>query len=464
MEKLDTLKSQLYSVLSSGALIRIAGRVLFHINKEIIRHTERTSYLVMKIAHAYKMPEKGSIRNLVFLSLFHTIGFFREDMFFNYTPYINDVDYFSDTLEVKSKYMFAGFYLEFMTPIKDDAMALDDFNRGYNRDIKNYLYQETYKSIINLCARVSDFVNRYPDKPLPDDLNTIAPGMLDPEVIAVFTKLNKNHELEDSIRDEGYLEELYDFINKMKFSEEDNKTLEKLLIYLLDFKSTVTMSHSINTSCYALALGLRKDLTSEQLSKLFTSAVLHDIGKIVTPQRILEYPGKLSPEDMGIMRYHVNHSKRILKGLVPEEILDNVFRHHEKLNGSGYPQGLTASELNLTQRILTIADITSALCDSRSYKGKFSKDKVISIMREMTNKRELDGELMNIIENEFDNIQEELPSLQKLMQVDFSMVVGKYNEYILHHSKQTNEPESIEILEDIEDLEDLEDIEDLEEL
>ena len=67
MEKLDTLKSQLYSVLSSGALIRIAGRVLFHINKEIIRHTERTSYLVMKIAHAYKMPEKGSIRNLVFL-------------------------------------------------------------------------------------------------------------------------------------------------------------------------------------------------------------------------------------------------------------------------------------------------------------------------------------------------------------------------------------------------------------
>jgi HD-GYP domain-containing protein (c-di-GMP phosphodiesterase class II) len=462
MADLSNLKSQLYSVLSSGALIRIAERVLFHINKEIVRHTERTSYLVMKIAHAYKLPERGSIRNLVFLSLFHTIGFFREDMFFNYSPYTNDVDYLSDTPEVKSKYMFACFYLEFMTPIRNDAIALDDFPGSFNRDAKNYLHQETYKSIISLCARVSDFVYRYPDKPLPDNLNDLAPGKLDPEIIAVFTQLNKNHELEDCIRDEGYLDELYDFINKMQFSEEDNKTLEKLLIYILDFKSTVTMSHSINTSCYALALGLRKDLTSEQLSKLFTSAVLHDIGKIVTPQRILEYPGKLSPEDMGIMRYHVNHSKRILKGLVPEEILDNVFRHHEKLNGSGYPQHLTASELNMTQRILTIADITSALCDSRSYKGKFSKDKVISIMREMTDNRELDGDLMNIIETDFDQIQEELPDLQSLMQVDFSKVIGKYNEYILHYSNSkaddsvvTNEDVIIDDVEELEELEDL---------
>ena len=457
MEKLDTLKSQLYSVLSSGALLRIAGRVLFHINKEIIRHTERTTYLVMKLAHAYKLPERASIRNLVLLSLFHTIGYFREDMFFNYSPYTSDIDYLSDTREVQSKYMFACFYLKFMTPIKDDAMALDDFNGGYNRDVKNYLHQETYKSIINLCARVSDFVNRNPDKPLPDNLNDLAPGKLDPEVIAVFSRLNKNHELEDCIRDEGYLEELYDFINKMQFSGEDNKSLEKLLIYLLDFKSTVTMSHSINTSCYALALGMRKNLTSEQISKLYTSAVLHDIGKIVTPQRILEYPGKLSPEDMGIMRYHVNHSKRILKGLVPEEIQDNVFRHHEKLNGSGYPQGLTASELNLTQRILTIADITSALCDSRSYKGKFSKEKVLSIMREMTDRRELDGELMSILENDFDEIQEEMPELQNLMKVDFNKVIGKYNEYLLHNS------DAFESLEETfeEELEELEDLEEL---
>ena len=457
MEKLDTLKSQLYSVLSSGALIRIAGRVLFHINKEIMRHTERTTYLVMKIAHAYKLPERASIRNLVLLSLFHTIGYFREDMFFNYSPYTSDIDYLSDTREVQSKYMFACFYLEFMTPIKEDAIALDDFNSGYNRDVKNYLHQETYKSIINLCARVSDFVNRNPDKPLPDNLNDLAPGKLDPEVIAVFSRLNKNHELEDCIRDEGYLDELYDFVNKMQFSGEDNKSLEKLLIYLLDFKSTVTMSHSINTSCYALALGMRKNLTSEQISKLYTSAVLHDIGKIVTPQRILEYPGKLSPEDMGIMRYHVNHSKRILKGLVPEEIQDNVFRHHEKLNGSGYPQGLTASELNLTQRILTIADITSALCDSRSYKGKFSKEKVISIMREMTDRRELDGELMSILEKDFDEIQKEMPELQNLMKVDFNKVIGKYNEYLLHNS------EAFESLEETfeEELEDLEDLEEL---
>ncbi len=112
-------------------------------------------------------------------------------------------------------------------------------------------------------------------------------------------------------------------------------------------------------------------LSPAKLSELYCSAILHDIGKIATPQRILEFPGKLAPEDMGIMRHHVNHSKRILSGHAPEQIIENVYRHHEKLDGKGYPRHLERKDLNLIQRILTVADITSALNDTRSYKAEF---------------------------------------------------------------------------------------------
>lgn len=452
------LQKKLYPVLSSGALIRIAGRVLYHINREINRHTERTSFLVMKMADYCGLKEENAKRNLVFLSLFHTLGFFREDMVFNYNPYTSTIDYFTNTPDVESKYIFASYYLEFMTPIHKDARALENFTAPFNKSNQQTSYLDDYKSIIYLCARVSDFVYKNPDRPLPENLDDLAPGMMNPKYIEIFTKLNAHHTLEDYIRDEEYLTELLPFVGSMEFSKDECIILEKLMVYLLDLKSTVTMSHSINTSCYALSIASRKGLNIDELSILFSSAILHDIGKIVTPQRILEYPGKLSPEDMGIMRYHVNHSKRILKGLVSDEILQNVFRHHEKLNGSGYPQQLTGDQLTLTQRILTIADITSALCDSRSYKGEFSKEKVLSIMKKMTEEGELDPELMDIVEENFDDIHQELPLLQQILKVDFSYVLTNYNEYILNHSSsvQNNSIEDIEEIEELDDVEELE--------
>ena len=233
--------------------------------------------------------------------------------------------------------------------------------------------------------------------------------------------------------------------------------LEKMLIHLLDFKSTTTMKHSINTSSYALSLGLRLNLNSEVLTTLYNSAFLHDIGKMATPQRILEFPGKLSPEDMGIMRLHVNHSKRILSGFVDDETLETVYRHHEKLNGKGYPRKVEGKDLTLIQRILTVADITSALHDSRSYKGEFSKDKTLSIIKDMTDKGELDPKITKFVIEDFDQLLKEQQVFQGMLSIDFSKVVINYNNYLyedvdLWVENLLNATTPYEEIEDIEDL------------
>ena len=194
------------------------------------------------------------------------------------------------------------------------------------------------------------------------------------------------------------------------------------------------MKHSINTSSISLSLGLRLNLNDDDMTKLYTSAFLHDIGKMSTPQKILESPGKLSPEDMGIMRHHVKHSKRILNGLVSDEIVEIVYRHHEKLTGKGYPWHVAGKDLTLLQRILTVADITSALNDSRSYKGNFSKEKTISIISNMTNKGELDPAITKFIIEDFDTILQEEQIFQNMLQVDFSKVIAYYNDYIFNET------------------------------
>lgn len=437
MEVKDLLlkSSELTDIISSGSILKIALRVLSNINKELVYHNERTSYIALKIAQNYKMNQKCNIQNLVILSLLHTIGFFREDVITDYDPHSPDIVYFSGDKAVHSRYVFGCYYLEFMTPLHKDALALEDFDEPFNPDLKKYVYQEDYRSIITLSAYIAEYIKNNPDTPLPADLNELAPSKFDPEVVQAFHKMNEGCFIENSISSQEFKTELDEFIDGIKLPLEDNLKFFKLLVYLLDFKSTVTLTHSINTSCYALSLALRCGIGEDDLKRLFTSAVLHDIGKIATPQRILEFPGRLTPEEMGIMRYHVNHSRRILLGLVPDDILENIFRHHEKLDGSGYPNKISGDKITTLQRILTIADITSALNDSRSYKEKFTKEKTLSIIQEMADKGEIDSEIVKTLSSDFDFIMEDLKELQQILRVDYSNVIAKFNEYILNSTE-----------------------------
>jgi putative nucleotidyltransferase with HDIG domain len=302
-----------------------------------------------------------------------------------------------------------------------------------------------------------------PDKLLPSDLNELAPGHFDPEYVDAFVKANTNNVLTETIKAGTHFDEITKLVSTIQLSPEENRMLEKMLIHLLDFKSTTTMKHSINTSSYALSLGLRLNLNSEDLTTLYNSAFLHDIGKMATPQRILEFPGKLSPEDMGIMRHHVNHSKRILSGFVDDEILETVYRHHEKLNGQGYPCNVEGKDLTLIQRILTVADITSALHDSRSYKGEFNKEKILSIIKDMTDKGELDPQITKFVIEDFDQLLKEQQVFQGMLSIDFSKVVINYNNYIYEDvdmwvENLLNATTPYEEIEDIEELEDLEEL------
>ena len=461
---LDAYKPK--DTLNAGQIIRIANRMLFNINNNIVQHNERTAYLALKVAQAGSMNARCSLQNLVIMALFHTLGFFRQDLLYDETPFSSDIQFFSDEKKTESKYMFSYYYLEFMTPLKNDAQALEGFNQPFDENLKKFLYQTDYKSIIYMCARASDFIAKNPDTPFPSDINELAPGYFDPQFAKIFNELNKNGTLVNQIRTTDFFGELEHFLYRLRMNPDDTHQLLKLLVYFLDFKSTVTLTHTINTACYALSLGKRLNLGDEDLNTLFTSAIVHDIGKIATPTRILEFPGKLSPEDMGIMRYHVNHTKRILGNIVSKVIYLAASRHHEKLNGKGYPSQLPAEELNTVQRTLTIADITSALTDNRSYKGEFSKEHTLGIINKMTEDGELDPHIAEILNKSFDDMREEQKYLQTFLKVDFSNVLKEYNDYLFNDTEfiTNNIEDMLEEAETLDEIEEIEEVEELEEL
>ena len=151
-----------------------------------------------------------------------------------------------------------------------------------------------------------------------------------------------------------------------------------------------TFQHCLLVTGVAVAFGLDVGFSGGDVSRLGMAATLHDIGKARIPLPILDKPGRLDPEEEEIIRRHPGIGYDLLKGVsgISPEILDGVRHHHEYLDGSGYPDGLAASQISDLVRLLTISDIFAALVESRPYRPPMSRQDAYQILCGMEGKLE----------------------------------------------------------------------------
>jgi len=151
-----------------------------------------------------------------------------------------------------------------------------------------------------------------------------------------------------------------------------------------------TFQHCLLVTGVAVAFGLDVGFSGGDVSRLGMAATLHDIGKARIPLSILDKPGQLEREEEEIIRRHPVIGYDLLKGVsgINAEILDGVRHHHEYLDGSGYPDGLSGSQISDLVRLLTISDIFAALIEARAYKAPMSREDAYRILCGMEGKLE----------------------------------------------------------------------------
>lgn len=151
---------------------------------------------------------------------------------------------------------------------------------------------------------------------------------------------------------------------------------------VVDAKSPFTFRHSIGVTEAARMIGGAMGLTPERIQLLHRAALLHDLGKLRVPNSILDKPGKLDEAERSVMQEHSGLTREIL-ARIPQyyELATIAGAHHEKLDGTGYPNRLRAEELSLEARILAVADVYGALTEDRPYREGFSVEKAIAILK-----------------------------------------------------------------------------------
>ena len=154
------------------------------------------------------------------------------------------------------------------------------------------------------------------------------------------------------------------------------------LVSTVEAKDPCTYGHSRRVNTYAVLLAEAIGLPPEQVSRVSTAALLHDIGKIGVPDRVLNKKGKLNAEDWELVKTHPRLGATIV-GNVPNLIpcVSSILHHHEKWDGSGYPEGLKGEAISLEARILAVADAYEAMSSERPYRPALDAEKVLNEMR-----------------------------------------------------------------------------------
>jgi putative nucleotidyltransferase with HDIG domain len=153
-----------------------------------------------------------------------------------------------------------------------------------------------------------------------------------------------------------------------------------------------TYQHSLLVTGLAVGFGRQLALSHADLKRLSFGGILHDVGKARIPVSILEKPGALDNDEMGIIKQHPLFGSEALASVpgLPAEMVDVVLHHHEYLDGSGYPHELKGGEISDFVRVLTIVDIFGALIERRSYKPPFSGEAAYQILLDMGPKLDKD--------------------------------------------------------------------------
>lgn len=223
-----------------------------------------------------------------------------------------------------------------------------------------------------------------------------------PECVDAFLKVSEGDEFWLDIENKNLSNLLNELMVEYESIEMDDTRMEELaytLSRIIDYRSAFTATHSFGVGLVAAEIGRLMDLPQETCANLKIAGYLHDIGKIGIPPEIVEKKSCLEEDEYQVMKAHAYYTRMILQNIKGmEEICEWASMHHERHDGSGYPQKLSDAHFSLESDIIAYADIFTALSEDRPYRSPFEIDDLIETL-ESEYKPKLGDMVFDVVKN-----------------------------------------------------------------
>ena len=388
-------------------------------DKDACLHSLQVAYLTLKICKNLDIDEDTK-NSLVIAAYFHDFSAEKTNM-------CDSLDKYEKGNAVKEHCILGYLLFKFLLPKSDICKFILYHHNTYDVDyIINNIENPLESNIIKLADDISIY-NIFNEQASVNDVIDFLNErsyMYNPNYLNRFLDTNAKMAIEN-VLNESYKENFWKEVDLLNYKVITIEDIIVCLAFIIDCKCDITNFHSLSVSNTSCMLGKYFNLSENEYYNLKIGSLLHDIGKIAIPNEILKKEGPLTKAEFEIMKQHAVYTYEILSNLKHEHILNIASNHHEKLNGKGYPRGL--SDLTLSEKIVAVADIFVALIQKRSYKDGFSKDKVIEILSNCANKGEIDGEVVKKVIENYYYLEKMNNQLYSLYNDEITLLYNEYN-------------------------------------
>lgn len=406
-------------ITSSGSVASIVRRTLNFVDTQMVNHGERAAYLVMQMMEVEGGYDPQITRKIFLTACLHDIGAYK-------TEEIDQMVQF-ETGNVWEHSVYGYLFAKYLTPLEACAPVILFHHTDFEKLQNIQAPLKRLAQMVNLADRIDVYMQAERGEGLPAFLDAHRGVKFDPALVDLFWETEKQRRVLEALSSGSYLAQTLEMLNGSMFTGEEIAAYLKMLVYVIDFRSRHTITHTVKTVGVGRKAAELLELDESQIKDVVDGCLLHDLGKIAIPVEILEYPGKLSPQAMQIMRTHVEITGQILGEDVRPAVLRIALRHHEKLDGSGYPHGLREEDLSVEERLVAVADIVSALSGSRSYKDAFSKEETLSLLKNMAAAGALDQKIISVVAVHYDEIMDHVQEISQPVTALYEEIYQEYN-------------------------------------
>ena len=372
----------------------------------LIQHQQRTALVVWKMGKAANFSNER-LEKIFIAALLHDIGAFSLE---------EKISLRNFEVENLEEHCIRGELLLNNIPwLKDSAKIIRFHHKEWQQwgeSIENSLVFES--QLLSLADNLERAINRehyilHQNEDIISKIESLSGSALHPQVVDLFKSISYSEEFWlDLVSPRLYSILLHEGpFRRIEVDYTDIAIIAQLFRNIIDFRSRFTSTHSSGVAAASSLLAKIFGLTNTEIGLMEVAGDLHDLGKLAIPNSILNKPGSLTKEEMSIMKCHTYYSYLVINSIGGlNQIAEWAAYHHERLDGSGYPFHCTATELSTGARIMMVADIFTALDEDRPYRKGMSKDGIVEIIKQFSDRSLLDTRIVNLL---FENYNEISP-------------------------------------------------------
>lgn len=373
------------------------------ISPVIVNHHRRVAFICYQLARELDLPDLQT-RDLVIAAMIHDCGALsnaQKQLTLHFD--LVESELFSIAQHAETGYrLLRGFspFARVAEIIRFHHQPWQDANGNIRDDIpyESYILHlaDRLDILLRDISKVDILIYR---KGILDEIRKKSGTLFRPDLIEPLEKLFKADVFWLDIVNMSLCQSFGSLIDRGSEKMDCDHVLQMMEIFshIIDFRSNHTAYHSNMVATLSGVLARLSGMQEEECLMMKIAGNLHDLGKLAIPIEIIEKPEKLSREEQFIMNTHPFYTHRILSRFQDlNQIRCWAAYHHERLDGTGYPFQIGKKDLDLGARIVAVADVYTALRETRSYRKEMPETKVLKILREMSGKA-LDGDLVNLV-------------------------------------------------------------------